>query len=320
MLIPDRREGHIGLGMHGPGVSPGAPWELVSQSSDGERPPEHGTPRPEGGVPIGVVPSEPEPGPGPIPIAVVPPSVTAAAPPVAASVPPSNFPVTCEHCGFASSMHPVKVLSSDPEKPVRFAIKCLAGDQGSDPCGRVRVFSYFEPAGKPADLSEVPPVLPSYPFIREMADYGARSPRGRVGAFLIAACDLHMLGLLEANPKARDAAFAGSAINLRKAVELFTRRFIFKKPVSVGSRAESIRKLAEELKSGHRPTTLSPRSKPRPMGRKLLYIIDVGDVSAHPDVNLADLHKRRYQRLADDGSIRRAISYFESVVSQVNWK
>lgn len=306
--------------MHGPGVSLGAPWDRVGQQPGGEHPPGNSTPRPEGGVPISVVPSEPGPGPGPIPIAVGPPAVPAGAPPSVASVPPSNFSVTCEHCGLASSMHPVKVLSSDPGKPLRFAIKCLAGDQGSGPCGRVRVFSYFEPAGKPADLSEVPPVLPSYPFIRQMAEYGSRSPRGRVGAFLIAACDLHMLGLLEANSKARDAAFAGSAINLRKAAELFTRRFIFNNPVIAGSRPKSIRRLAVELKFGSRPKTLRPKAKPHSMGRKLLYIIDVGDVSAHPDVNLADLHKRRYRRLADDGSIRRAISYFESVVSQVNWK
>jgi hypothetical protein len=272
---------------------------------------------PGSGAPaVGTVLEAAPPGPGPMP------SGPAAVPLAAApgTAPPAAFPCTCQHCGCHSSLHPVRVPSIARDRAVRFAIKCFGVDDGEE-CGRVRVFSYLEPPGAPPDLSEVPPLQPSYPFIQAMVEYGARSPRGRMGNFLLAACDLHMVGLLESDPKSREAAYAGSAINLRKAAELLTYRFIFHKPVRPGKRnPDGLRTLATKLATCASPPGLIHGAKQPLLSRRLLFIIDIGDVAAHPDVTRGDLHKRKWRRLADDKTIRKAFSYFESVIGKVDWQ
>lgn len=217
-------------------------------------------------------------------------------------------------------LHPVKVLDLQPDRPVRFAIKCFGSD-AEGPCGRVRVFTYLEPLDAIPDLSEVPPLEPSYPFIQEMVSYGKRSPRGRIGHFLSSACDLHLLGRLESDPQSKEAAYAGAAIYLRKATELLVFRFIFHVPVKPGKRTpEGLRKLATKLSICAPPKGLRVGVQQKPLSRRLLYIIDVGDVAAHPEVTQEELHKRRYRRSANDETIRKAFAHFAVIISKVAWQ
>lgn len=213
-------------------------------------------------------------------------------------------------------MRPPKFApDTHPSSPKRFALKCPSDHQDTALCGRVRVFSYLETGSPGATLTEIPPILPLYTFIHEMEERGGR--RAKIAEFLIAACDLHMIGLLESDAESRDAAFAAAAVHLRKAAELFLRRMILrqKQPFpKVG-----IRVLLKGLKKSP-PGTLEKATRPVTLARRLQYVFDVGDIAAHPEVSVDRLRKNKYKWPATDGTIRTALAYFEEVVGMVRWK
>lgn len=225
--------------------------------------------------------------------------------------------VTCGHCGWTSTIRPPDYAPNPrPSTPARFAIKCLGDSENSEPCRRVRVFSYLDVSPPGPTLSEVVPILPLYEFIHEMSEYGGR--REKIAGFLVAACDLHMFGLLETGPESRDAAFAGAAVHLRKAAELFLRRVILQErehPLS----NRSIGDLLKRLKKSP-PPTLRSAARPTLVARRLQFIFDVGNIAAHPEVSQPRLRWLKYRLPVTDGTIRRSLSYFDEVAGMVKWK
>jgi hypothetical protein len=195
-------------------------------------------------------------------------------------------------------------------------MKCLSDIGPNAQCLRIRVFSYLEVSDSRLVLSEVPPILPLYAFIREMSEYAGK--RKKIAEFLVAACDLHMFGLLETDPQSRDAAFAGSAIHLRKAAELFLRRIILKERQHPLPR-KAIGDLLDEVVSS-RPQTLRTDARPFKVKRLLQFVFDVGDVAAHPEVSNRRLRRLKYKLPATPGNIEHALSNFRQVASMVKWK
>ncbi len=219
--------------------------------------------------------------------------------------------VRCSHCGWTCAVRPPHYVPTPrPSSTTRFAIKCF-GVSRDERCRRVRVFSYLQDGGGDPRLSEVPPMLPGYVFIQEMLRYGGS--RQKIAKLLVDACDLHMLGLLEANPESRDAAFAASALHLRRAAEFFLRRIILHEK----RKWRWAGKLVNDLRNSH-PRTLRADARPKQLATRLRFIFDTGDVAAHEEIFPRGW--RKYKRPATDTSIRICLSNFEEVANKVKWK
>jgi hypothetical protein len=166
-------------------------------------------------------------------------------------------------------------------------------------------------------ISEVPSVLPNYPVIAELLTYGGR--RAKVGRMLVSACDLHMLGLLEADAESRDAAFAGAALHLRQAAELFLRRIVLKKAGPIGIvQPRFIGELLKEVKAG--PKTLRAGADGKSLAKELKWLFDFGDIACHPEIRSKDLKWIRYTRRATAGRVIEGLERFQTSASMVRWR
>lgn len=226
----------------------------------------------------------------------------------------TTFTSNCGHCASSSTFLSPRFPVQTPPTPVRFAVKCAGQQPSGEACKRVRVYAVLEVPPQPPAVSEIPPVLPLYPFIRRLER--ARGRRATVARFLISACDLHMLGLLESDPGSRDAAFDGSAIHLRKAAELFLCRCVLNLRVDAKGRLPKASEMITRLKKSG-SASLRPGMSPWKVARLLQYIFDVGDVAAHPEITNKRLRRVRLKRPATDGSIRRCLANFDLIVGMV---
>lgn len=196
--------------------------------------------------------------------------------------------------------------------PLLFAIKCPSRLPAAPICKRVRVFSTLSIPGSQSVVSEISPILQSYPFVREMHEFGG-APR-RVARFLIFACDLYMVGRLEADPESRDAAYVGAALQLRKAAELFLARCTMQVAGRIPRPAAMVRVMEQ-----HIPPTVETLSARRRVRNAMRFILDTGDIQSHPEPEAARLHYKRYHRPATRGTIEKCLARFDDAAKLVRW-
>jgi hypothetical protein len=207
-------------------------------------------------------------------------------------------------------------------------MKCLGSRANGLACNRVRVFSFLQlsdsqpSAGAipPVPLSEVPPALPNYPIIAQLAERGGY--RREIAEFLTYACDLDMIGQLEPDPDSRDAAYRGAAVFLRVAAELFVARCILRRKRFTrkgrkvwGSTSQMLKIIRE---SG--APTLGKDGDRDELADELQYVFDLGNVAAHSRLDDPRLGRLKDEFPATHGTVNKALSSFSGVANRVRWQ
>jgi hypothetical protein len=190
--------------------------------------------------------------------------------------------------------------------PLLFALKCPSRQPAVPICKRVRVFSALDLGSGPA-VSEVPAVIPNFTFIYSLAKLPG-APR-KVARFLTMGCDLYMLGRMEPDPEGRDAAYAGSAVQLRKGAELFLGRCILRHTGPL-PKVSGPGGMFDMLDRALPPTIGSKLARLR-VGQHLRFIFDVGDIHAHPEPGAARLKNKVSRWPATRGTIEQCLNRFE---------
>lgn len=233
--------------------------------------------------------------------------------------PPTGAPplgITCGSCGWSSTIDPPDMsVPPNPDgtrSPLLFALKCPSRLPDAPVCKRVRVFSTLRLEGEEPAVTEFSPIIKSYPFISEMFKVGG--PARAAARFLVFACDLYMVGRLELDPQARDAAYVGASVQLRKAAEVFLARCVLR----VGGSIPRVEAMMSVLES-HLPPTVSTLYDRRRVRNDMRFVLDVGDIHAHPDPSARRLRHKRYHRPATRGTIEKCLARFEQAVTRVAW-
>jgi hypothetical protein len=217
--------------------------------------------------------------------------------------------------------------------PFQFAVKCPCKNPDGSECGGVRVFSVLE-AGKPPGLSEIESSLRSYSYIRELGK--AAGYRKQVAVLLESACELHLLGQLEADATSEEAAYNGAAVFVGMAAELFLRRWIGYKHQGrklAGRRGRPLRKVPrlKPLKPGHkhpvlvsqlkgaRKGALKPDADHAEVARALNRIFALRDAAAHPVIDRGAARHSPSLFVPAQGTVDRALGEFELVSRAAAW-
>ena len=229
----------------------------------------------------------------------------------------------CFHCKQGSSVVAPILTNSSSIHPIQFATKCWLTAPNGEPCEEVRVFSSIK---HPVPiLTEITPVSIAYPYISELKERGGYW--GKIGEFLASACELHLVGQLEADPSAEEAAYRGSAVFLGLGAELFIRRWLGwrhphrrrgplaggrsqpGKPLSPG---RDIRKLRRKLIQA-RGTAFRNGCDRRGVADKLLFIFDLRDTAVHPVLDVAKARRKPITDKPTPGNVTKGLSYLGDV-------
>lgn len=238
------------------------------------------------------------------------------APSASPSAPPTPANVTCGSCGWATTLEPPELyLPANPDgtrSPLLFALKCPSRLAVAPICRRVRVFSSLNVPGVGPAVGEIPPILQTYPFIGDMDRAGGAAKQ--VARFLTFACDLYMVGRLEADPLARDAAYVGAALQMRKAAEVFLARCTMRVTGPIPKVHQMILTIDSEI-----PPTIYTRRERRKVRHNMRYVFDTGDIQSHPDPGSPALRNKRHRRPATRGTIESCLIRFEEAARLVAW-
>ena len=216
------------------------------------------------------------------------------------------------------------LLSGPPSpRPTQFATKCWLTPAAKARCNEVRVFSFVE---QPIpSLTEVGPILVAYPYILDLKGKGGYW--AKIGEFLASACELHLVGQLEADPIAEEAAYQGAAVFAGLGAELFVRRWLGwghphrRRVMVAGKRSRpgtpltpgrEIRKLRRKLDHA-RATAFRKGCDRHAVADKLLFVFDLRDTAVHPVLDYARTRRKVIADQPTPGNVTKALSYLGDV-------
>ncbi len=181
---------------------------------------------------------------------------------MSAAVSGSGHQTTCPHCQQAGELF-APMLSA---RPGAFTLRCLL-----DSCNRMRGFHYLDGH---VDLEIVSRAVPYYQPLKLHHGY-----LEVVAGLVQDAVDLHLIGQMNTDAAAMDAAYRGAAVHLRVAAQLLVAGYVLRlgeselRDFSLGPLIGKLRKGfgRSRIKKGRRPEVLS----------SLDYILRLGDTAAH---------------------------------------